>query len=310
MTTSLTPAKTSWRRRLHRERELWFWTLLFLVWWAIFFLMPIYGISYAFFDYKPGRTLSAKDFVGLKHFIAFFKSRDAVKILRNTLVLSSLRMIVGTIAPVVLALMLDELHPGPFKKTVQTISYLPYFVSWVVVASLAISLLNSDGVVNEVLIKLGFTDTAVPFLTEGKYFWGLRTFLDTWKDIGWNTILYMSAIAGIDQTLYEAGAIDGTTRWGSVKYITLPTIMPTIVLLFILGIGNFLNLGYEQNLLLGQATTRDYWEIVDTYVYRYGVQKGRYSFSIAISLMKSMIGLCLVFFSNKIARRHTDYAVM
>lgn len=308
--STVKPYKPSWRKRLAREKELWFWTLLFIVWWAIFFLMPIYGIGYAFFDYKPGRTLTMDDFVGLKHFASFFKSRDAMKIIRNTLVLSGLRMTVGFIMPVILALMLDELRQGPFKKIVQTISYLPYFVSWVVVASLATSLLNSDGVVNEVLQKLGLTSSPIPFLTDGKYFWGLRTFLDIWKGIGWDTILYMSAIAGIDQALYEAGAVDGITRWGSVKYITLPSIMPTIVLLFILGIGNFLNLGYEQNLLLGQATTRDYWEIIDTYVYRYGIQKGRYSFSIAISLMKSVIGLVLVFCANKVAKKHTDYAVM
>lgn len=308
--STVKPCKPSWRKRLASEKELWFWTLLFIAWWAVFFLMPIYGISYAFFDYKPGRTLTMDDFVGFKHFAAFFQSRDAMKIIRNTLVLSGLRMTVGFIMPIILALMLDELRQGPFKKVVQTISYLPYFVSWVVVASLAISLLNSDGVVNEVLQKLGLTSSPIPFLTEGKYFWGLRTFLDIWKGIGWDTILYMSAIAGIDQALYEAGAVDGITRWGSVKYITLPSIMPTIVLLFILGIGNFLNLGYEQNLLLGQATTRDYWEIIDTYVYRYGIQKGRYSFSIAISLMKSVIGLALVFFANKVAKKHTDYAVM
>lgn len=308
--STVKPRKPSWRKRLASEKELWFWTLLFIAWWAVFFLMPIYGISYAFFDYKPGRTLTMDAFVGFKHFAAFFQSRDAMKIIRNTLVLSGLRMTVGFIMPIILALMLDELRQGPFKKVVQTISYLPYFVSWVVVASLAISLLNSDGVVNEVLQKLGLTSSPIPFLTEGKYFWGLRTFLDIWKGIGWDTILYMSAIAGIDQALYEAGAVDGITRWGSVKYITLPSIMPTIVLLFILGIGNFLNLGYEQNLLLGQATTRDYWEIIDTYVYRYGIQKGRYSFSIAISLMKSVIGLALVFFANKVAKKHTDYAVM
>ena len=308
--STVKPRKPSWRKRLASEKELWFWTLLFIAWWAVFFLMPIYGISYAFFDYKPGRTLTMDDFVGFKHFAAFFQSRDAMKIIRNTLVLSGLRMTVGFIMPIILALMLDELRQGPFKKIVQTISYLPYFVSWVVVASLAISLLNSDGVVNEVLQKLGLISSPIPFLTEGKYFWGLRTFLDIWKGIGWDTILYMSAIAGIDQALYEAGAVDGITRWGSVKYITLPSIMPTIVLLFILGIGNFLNLGYEQNLLLGQATTRDYWDIIDTYVYRYGIQKGRYSFSIAISLMKSVIGLALVFFANKVAKKHTDYAVM
>ncbi len=297
-------------QRWKGEKELWFWTLLFIAFWVLFFLMPIYGITYAFFDYTPGRQLSWSRFVGLKHFQAFFKSRDTIKIIRNTLVLSGLNMTVGFVMPIILALMLDELRQGTFKKVVQTISYLPYFISWVVVASLAISLLNSEGVVNEVLIKTGLAEKPVPFLTEGRYFWGLRTFLDIWKGLGWNTILYMSAIAGIDQSLYEAGAVDGITRWGSVKYITLPSIMPTIVLLFILSIGSLLNLGYEQNLLLGQPTTQDYWEIIDTYVYRYGIQKGRYSFSIAISLMKSVIGLVLVFSANSLAKRHSDYSIM
>ena len=307
---SVPSRKNNWRKRLLSEKELWFWTILFIAWWAVFFLMPIYGISYAFFDYKPGRKLTMDDFVGFKHFIKFFTSRDIGMIIRNTLVLSGLRMTLGFIMPVILALMLDELKQGPFKKIVQTISYLPYFVSWVVVASLAISLLNSDGVVNEVLMALGLTKKPIGFLTEGSMFWGLRTFLDIWKGIGWDTILYMSAIAGIDQALYEAGAVDGITRWGSVKYITIPSLMPTIVLLFILGIGNFLNLGYEQNLLLGQSTTRDYWEIIDTYVYRYGIQKGRYSFSIAISLLKSVIGLIMVFAANKVAKRHSEYSIL
>ena len=299
-----------WKRGLGREKELWFWTILCLVWWVIFFIIPIYGVSYSFFNYTPGRALTWDRFVGLKNFISFFQSRDAWKIIRNTLVISGLNMTIGFIAPIFLALQLDEVRQGLFKRTVQTISYMPYFVSWVVVASLATALLNSDGVVNEVLQKLGFTDRAVPFLTEGKYFWGLVTILNIWKNVGWSTILYMSAITGIDQNLYEAGAVDGINRWGMVRYITIPSIMPTIILLFILNIGNFLNLGYEQNLLLGQSTTRAYWEIIDTYVYRYGIQLGRYSFSIAIGLMKSVIGIALVFISNGIAKKYSDYSIM
>ena len=147
-------------------------------------------------------------------------------------------------------------------------------------------------------------------MTNGKNFWGLITAVSIWKGLGWSTILYMSAISGIDQSMYEAGAVDGITRWGMVRYITLPSILPTIVMLFILNIGNFLNLGYEQNLLLGQPTTRAYWETIDTYVYRYGIQKGRYSFSIAISLMKSIIGIVLVFASNRIAKKYTEYSIM
>lgn len=299
-----------WRRQLGREKELWFWTLLFLVWWVFFFLIPLYGIVYAFFDYTPGRALTLDRFVGFKNFISFFETRDAWMIIRNTLVISTLNMTIGFIAPIILALQLDELRQGLFKRATQTISYLPYFVSWVVVASIVTTLLNSDGVVNEVLMNLGFIDKPIAFLTTGKYFYALITCVTIWKSLGWSTILYMSAIAGIDQSLYEAGAVDGITRWGMVRYITIPCIMPTIVLLFILNIGNFLNLGYEQNLLLGQSTTQEYWEIIDTYVYRYGIQMGRYSFSIAIGLMKSVIGLILVFVSNAIAKKYTEYSIM
>lgn len=299
-----------WRRQLGREKELWFWTLLFLVWWVFFFLIPLYGIVYAFFDYTPGRALTLDRFVGFKNFISFFQTRDAWMIIRNTLVISTLNMTIGFIAPIILALQLDELRQGLFKRATQTISYLPYFVSWVVVASIVTTLLNSDGVVNEVLMNLGFIDKPIAFLTTGKYFYALITCVTIWKSLGWSTILYMSAIAGIDQSLYEAGAVDGITRWGMVRYITIPCIMPTIVLLFILNIGNFLNLGYEQNLLLGQSTTQEYWEIIDTYVYRYGIQMGRYSFSIAIGLMKSVIGLILVFVSNAIAKKYTEYSIM
>lgn len=299
-----------WRRRLGREKELWFWTLLFIVWWVIFFLIPLRGIFYAFFDYAPGRDLTWDRFVGLKNFATFFQSRDAWLIIRNTLIISALNMTIGFVAPVLLALQLDELRQGAFKRVTQTISYLPYFVSWVVVASIVTTLLNSDGVVNEVLLNLGLIQKPIAFLTTGKYFYALITIVTIWKSLGWNTILYMSAISGIDQSLYEAGAVDGITRWGMVRYITIPCIMPTIVMLFILNIGNFLNLGYEQNLLLGQATTQEYWEIIDTYVYRYGIQMGRYSFSIAISLMKSVIGLALVFFSNAIAKKYTEYSIM
>lgn len=304
------PGGSPFWRRVKKEKELWGWTGFFMLWWVIFFLVPVFGIAYSFFNYTPGVTLSWDRFVGLKNYIQFFKTRDAGQIIRNTVVISGLNMTIGFVAPIILALLLDELKVGIFKKTVQTISYLPYFVSWVVVASIVITMLNSDGIVNEVIVKLGLSERPITFLTTGKYFWGLITTVTIWKSLGWNTILYMSAIAGIDQTLYEAAAVDGCSRWKMVKHIKIPGILPTIILLFILNIGNFLNLGYEQNLLLGQSTTRDYWEIIDTYVYRYGIQLGRYSFSIAVGVMKSIIGLFLIFISNHTAKKYSGYAVL
>lgn len=302
--------KGLWRRRFSRERELWFWTILFIIWWVIFWVRPLYGLVYAFFDYVPGRELTWDRFVGFKNFAQFFKSKDALMVIRNTLVIGGLNMTVGFVCPIILALLFDELRANGFKKVVQTISYLPYFVSWVVVASIVTMVTNSDGVITTALVKVGILDKPVSLLTVGKYFWTIITTTNIWKGIGWDTILYMSAIAGIDQSLYEASAVDGLGRWGMVRHITLPSILPTIVLLFILGIGNILNLGYEQNLLLGQSTTRDYWEIIDTFVYRYGIQLGRYSYSIAVGIMKSAIGLILVFSANHVAKKYTEYSIM
>lgn len=300
----------SFLARLKRERELWFWTALIVIWWVIFFLIPVYGISYAFFDYVPGRVLTMDRFVGFKHFITFFTGRDAPLVIRNTLVLGGINCTIGFIAPVVLALLFDELKSMKLKRVTQTISYLPYFVSWVVVASIVTTMLGSEGILNEVLVKSGMLEKPIPFMTEGKYFWTIYSVANIWKGIGWSTILYMSAIAGIDQELYEAGSVDGLGRFGLVWHITLPSLKPTIVLLFILGIGNILNLGYEPNLLLGQPTTREYWDIIDTYVYRYGIEQGRQSFAIAVGLMKSVIGLVLVFFSNWVAKKTADLSII
>ena len=296
-------------KRFVRERELWFWSVLCIIWWVVFFLIPLYGIVYAFFDYVPGRDLSWDRFVGLKHFAAFFQGKDAGTIIRNTLIIGGLNTTVGFVAPIALALLFDELRSSKLKRVTQTISYLPYFVSWVVVASILTATLSSEGVVNEVLMSLGLLEKPILFLQEGKYFWGMITIVNIWKNIGYSTILYMSVIAGIDQELYEAGAVDGLGRWGMVKHITLPSILPTIVLLFILGIGGILNIGYEQHLLIGQPTTREYWDIIDTYVYRFGVQMGRHSFAIAVGLMKSVIGLTLVFVTNWISKKTMSMSI-
>ena len=301
---------TAFKKRFRKERELWVWTILAMIWLVIFFLIPLYGISYAFFNYVPGRKLSMEYFVGLENFRAFFKNPNWIHILRNTLIISGLNLSIGFVAPIILAFLFDELANINFKRVTQTISYLPYFVSWVVVASIMTTFLSSEGIMNEMMMKLGFTEKPIGFLTEGKYFYGIITFANIWKGIGWQTILYMSAIAGIDQELYQAGAVDGLGRFGMVWRIKLPSILPTILLIFILSTGSVLNAGFEQQLLLGQESTRDYWEVIDTYVYRYGIQLGRYSFSIAVGLMKSVIGAVLVVLTNHISRKLTDMSIL
>ena len=225
---------------------------------------------------------------------------------RNTLVISGLNMTVGFVAPIIFALLLNEIHQTIFKKVIQTISYLPYFISWVVVASILMTLLGTEGNINELLMALGITEKPISFLNEKNMFWGILTSANIWKDLGWSAIIYISAIAGVDQELYQAGSVDGLGRFGKVWHITLPGIAPTIILLFIMNIGNILNAGFEQQLLIGTPLTKEVYENIDTYVYRYGVQIGRYSFATAIGLMKSVIGFALVILANRISGKVAD----
>ena len=245
-------------------------------------------------------------FVGLKYWIDFFQLPDMGRVFRNTLVISGLSMTVGFVAPIVFALLLNEIHHTLFKKVVQTISYLPYFISWVVVASILFTLLGTDGNINELLLNMGVIDKPIAFLNEKNYFWGILTTSNIWKDVGWSAIIYISAIAGVDGTLYEAGSVDGLGRFGKAWHITLPGIAPTVIMLFIMGIGGILNAGFEQQLLIGNPLTQEVYENIDTYVYRYGMQLGRYSFATSIGLMKSIFGFILVLISNKISDKVTD----
>ncbi len=297
-------------RTLKRERSLWAISAIALVWVAIFAYGPMYGLLYSFFDYRPGLNLWDCQFVGLKYFREFFLLPDFGKILRNTLVISGLNLTLGFIAPIVFALFLNEIHNTKFKRTVQTLSYMPYFVSWVVVASIMNTLLSSNGTINELLMAIGLIDQPISYLNEPSLFWWIQIIASIWKNVGWSAIIYISAISGVDGELYQAGAVDGLGRFGMAWHITIPGILPTIVLLFILGVGNLLNTGYEYQLLVGTPMTRDVYEVIDTYVYRYGIQMGRYPFATAVGLLKSVIGFALVLISNFAARKVTGMSIL
>ena len=288
------------------QRQMWLICAGALLWVLIFCYIPMLGNVIAFFDYIPGKSLFDCKFIGLKNYIDFFSLPDIWRVFRNTLVISGLSMTIGFVMPIIFALLLNEIHNSLFKKTIQTISYLPYFISWVVVASILFTLLGTEGNINSVLLHFGLISKPISFLNEKNYFWGILTSANIWKDLGWSAIIYISAIAGVDQELYQAGAVDGLGRFGKVWHITLPGIAPTIILLFIMNIGNILNAGFEQQLLIGNPLTKEVYENIDTYVYRYGVQIGRYSFATAVGLMKSVIGFALVMIANKISAKVTD----
>ncbi|MCD9021122.1 ABC transporter permease [Cohnella silvisoli] len=297
-------------KRFYRERELWTINFFALAWVLIFAYGPMYGIIYSFYNYIPGRSLSHSKFVGLKYYIEFFTLPDVWLIIRNTLVISSLGLTIGFIAPIILALLMNEIRNIKFKRLIQTITYLPHFVSWIVVASIIFTLLGSEGAINDALMKMGIIHEPLKILGEGEYFWALLTSANLWKGIGWASIIYIAAIAGVDQELYQAGAVDGLGRFGMAWHITLPGIRSTVLLLFILGIGTLLNAGFEQQLLLGTPTTRDYHEVIDTYVYRYGIQQGRYSFATAVGFMSSVLGLVLVLITNKFSKKLTGMSII
>ena len=291
---------------LIEQREMWLLCVPIIAWVLLFCYYPMYGLLMAFVNYTPGKQIWECGFVGLKYFKQFINGNDFWRILRNTLAMSGLNITVGFIAPILFAFMLNELGNPKVKKLVQTASYLPHFISWVVAGTMVTTVLGTDGVVNDVLLGLGVTKTRIQFLQKGEWYWWIITIVNIWKSLGWSAIIYLSAMAGVSEELCEAGAIDGMGRLGIAIHITLPAILPTIVLLWIMQVGNVLSAGFDQHLIIGNTMTQRYWEVIATYTYRYGVQNGYYSLGTAVSLMKSVIGFVLVLITNAIARKVGD----
>ncbi len=298
------------KRTFIKERQIWMLAIPIMIWVLVFAYYPMYGLLMSFVHYYPGQSIAGSEWAGLFYFKQFFNSPDFALVLRNTLVISGLNLLIGFPAPIILALLLNEVRIPRFKKFVQTVSYLPYFISWVVAASLIFTFLSSEGAITQFLVKIGVLEKPISLLAEGKYFWIIITLANVWKGVGWSSIIYLSAMTGISSQLYEAAEVDGCGRWKQTWHVTLPGIRPTIVLLLILSIGSILNAGFEQQLLIGTPQTREYWDVIDTYAYRYGIQMGRYSYATAVGLFKSTIGLSLVLFANWLSKKKLDLAIM
>jgi len=301
------PRKKSFLSRLARQ-----WDIQLMVWPGIllifvFAYLPMYGVLIGFMDYSifTGARIWENPWVGFKHFQDFFNAPEFLTIMRNTLAISLLKFIIGFPAPIFLAIMLNEVRHMMFKRVVQTITYLPYFISWVIVAGFATSLLSTDnGSINILLEKLGAIDEPINFLSRPEYFWSILVTSNVWKDIGFNSIIFLAAIAGIDQHMYEAADIDGASKFRQVFSITIPTIMPVIIIFMILAIGSLLSAGFEDILLLAvNPLLRDVSDVIDTYVYRIGLANFRYSYAAAIGLFRSVVGVILLVFANYLARR-------
>ena len=303
--------KTGVMRRIWRDRQLHIMMIPGLVFLILFSYYPMYGIVMAFQNYELGETIGCSEWVGLKHFMDFFKTRDVTKILRNTLMMSLLRLGFGFPAPILLALLLNECNAGWFKRSIQTISYLPHFISWVVVTQIIIQFLSPDGgMLNEILLSLRIIDTPIMFMAKPGLFWMIVVLSDIWKNVGWNSIIYLSAMSSIDPQLYEAADMDGAGRMQKAAHITLPGIAPTVVILLILQVSKLMNAGFEEIMLftndMRNTAVKDVAEVIGTYVLRYGVRNMRYSYAVAVGVFQSVVSIILLLISNTISRKVSD----
>lgn len=277
----------------------------------IFSYWPLRGWIMAFQNFKPSKGYLGSKFVGLDQFRFLFSDITFWQSLRNTLAMSVLNLIFGTVFAIVFAMLLNEIQHMWFKKIVQTISYLPHFLSWVIVCSLISDMLSSSGgTVNNVLMAMGIIDKPVLWLGQQKYFWWINTFGNVWKEMGWNSIIYIAAMAGIDQSLYEAAEIDGANRYQKMMHVTLPGIRSTIVVILIMNVGWILNAGFELPYLLGRGLVLDVSETIDIFVLTYGINSGNYSLATAAGIFKSVISIVLVASTNWIANKLGENALM
>lgn len=279
-------------------------SLPFLALVIIFNYVPLWGWTMAFQRYRPGiKNIFDQKWVGLENFKTLFFVDDFTRVLRNTVSMSLINLVLGTVGAIFLALMLHEVKARLFKRTVQTISYLPHFLSWVVAAGIVADGLASDGIINVVLKNLGWIDNSIIFLQEANLFWGVIGFSNLWKGIGWGTIIYLSAMSGIDTALYEAAEIDGANRYRKIWHITLPGIKATIVILLIMNVGHLMNAGFEQQYLLQRGPTQQVAETIDIYTLKWGISQGNYSLATAAGIFKSTVNTLLLFLVNALAKR-------
>ena len=301
--------KTVWHT-IAAQKELIIMSVPLLLYKILFSYVPVVGWTMAFQNYKPAvRSFWKQEWVGFDNFVKLFVGLNGERFLRdlrNTLGQSFLTIVLGYIGSISLALLLNEVKNIKFKKVVQNITYMPHFLSWVIVAGLVSTMLaipTSGGIINDVLIRLGLIKEPIMFLSEPKYFWWIVACSNLWKEMGWNTIIYLAAMTAIDPTLYEAAVIDGANRYQKMWHITLPGIKSTIVVLLIMNVGHILEAGFEIQYFLGNGLVVEMAEIIDIFVLRYGIQMGNYSLATAAGIFKTVVSIILISMANFIAGR-------
>ena len=304
---SVKPMQSNRRKKLGRvlwdQRYLMLMSIPVLLYVLLFNYYPLWGWRYAFQNLDLYTIKKGADWIGLDNFKWLFSEKLFWLGIRNTLAMSVINLVFGTLASILLAISLNEVRSKIFKRGVQTITYLPHFLSMVIVVGMAQNMFVSDGPVNSVLMSLGIIDSPIWWLGEGKYFWWLVGIINVWKEVGWNSIIYISTMTSIDPTLYEAASIDGAGRFQRIMNVTLPGIKSTFVVLLIMNIGHLMEAGFEIQYLLGNKQVYDFSQTIDVFVMEFGIQNNKYGRAIAAGMFKSIVGIILLFGANFIAKK-------
>lgn len=298
-----TMKKRGFFAKLWDQKQLMLMSVPILLYVFLFNYAPMWGWVTAFMDYKPNKGIAGSKWVGWKNFEWLFGRKEWLGVIRNTLAMSVINLVFGTVAAVLLAILLNEVIHKAFKRTVQTVTYLPHFLSIVIVVSMAQNIFASDGPVNQALMAVGVIKEPVFWLGEGRYFWWLVGFINVWKEVGWNSIIYISTMTSIDPSLYEAASIDGAGRFQRILHVTLPGIKSTFVVLLIMNIGHLMEAGFEIQYLMGGNMVIDWSQTIDVFVMNYGISKQQYGVAVAAGMFKSVVAIVLLFAANFIAKK-------
>lgn len=293
-------------KKLVAQRHLQTMALLGVAWMIIFNYIPIYGLIISFKEYNIVKSIGEAPWVGLKHFRALFEDEDMPNVIKNTLGISLIKLIIGFPLPIIFALFLNEVRSFRYKKAIQTISYLPHFLSWVVLGGILATWLADVGIINNMLLALHLIDKPITYLAEPSYFWTIIITSDIWKELGWSAIIYLAAIAGVSPEMYEAATIDGAGRFQKMRYVTLPAISGTISILFILAVSGVLNSNFDQILVLKNSLNESASSVIDIYIYQTGIVSNRFSYSSAVTLVKAVIALFLLLIANQVTKKIND----
>lgn len=299
----ITVNKKGFFRTLGGQWQMMLMSVPMLLYVLLFNYGPMWGWITAFQDYKPKAGIFGSKWVGMKNFQWLFGRADFINSIRNTLAMSVINLVFGTVSSILLAVLLNEVRQRAFKRTVQTVTYLPHFLSMVIVVGMAQNIFASNGAINQLLMSMGLVKEPVFFLGEGRYFWWLVGVINVWKEVGWNTIIYISAMTSIDPSLYEAASIDGAGRFQKIMHVTLPGIKSTFVILLIMNIGHLMEAGFEIQYLLGSSVVMDWSQTIDIFVLKYGISKQQYGVATAAGMFKSIVAIILLIVANYVAKK-------